>query len=276
MLAHCGYENDMRITYNNITDQLLCAMRVHLMNETEVHVFCPKDVMVWEENCHNVEFLNFTAISPSNEINVILTLKGSLFSMLASYPHTIAEDIELLRQIGLQNHKFHNNDDNNNKGKSGIGPIQIAIIKLRLREKLLLQSGLNFIQDYEQKVFDSINATNSYNTNNTIKFQLELKSNERKAADINHAVKQNYLKTIRELSNIKHNVASIEIDLKNSAYYNESHPKANLTLQEGESLKDVVVRFCQLHGVANNNYAVLENALKTRVVNPPPLSLLLG
>jgi hypothetical protein len=46
MLAHCGYENDMKISYNNITDQLLCAMRVHLMNESEVHVFCPKDVMV--------------------------------------------------------------------------------------------------------------------------------------------------------------------------------------------------------------------------------------
>ena len=37
-------------------------MRVHLMNETEMQVFCPKDVRIWDENCHNVEFLNFTAI----------------------------------------------------------------------------------------------------------------------------------------------------------------------------------------------------------------------
>ena len=62
MLAHCGFENNMKITKGNITEELLCAMRVHLMNETEMQVFCPKDVRIWDENCHNVEFLNFTAI----------------------------------------------------------------------------------------------------------------------------------------------------------------------------------------------------------------------
>ncbi len=71
MLAHCGFENDMKITFNNITDELMCAMRVHLMNETEMNVFCPADVRPWEENCHSVEFANFTAISENNEINVV-------------------------------------------------------------------------------------------------------------------------------------------------------------------------------------------------------------
>jgi hypothetical protein len=72
MLAHCGFEQDMRLDSDGvIAPQLFCAMRVHLMNETEVHVFCPRDVLVWEENCHSVEFANFTAISPTNEAAVL-------------------------------------------------------------------------------------------------------------------------------------------------------------------------------------------------------------
>jgi hypothetical protein len=63
MLAHCGFENDMLITHRNVSDELMCAMRVHLMNETELDVFCPAEARVWQENCMNVEFMNFTAIS---------------------------------------------------------------------------------------------------------------------------------------------------------------------------------------------------------------------
>lgn len=30
----------------NITKELMCAMRVHLMNETEMNVFCPAEAKV--------------------------------------------------------------------------------------------------------------------------------------------------------------------------------------------------------------------------------------
>ena len=30
----------------NISDELMCAMRVHLMNESEMNVFCPADAKV--------------------------------------------------------------------------------------------------------------------------------------------------------------------------------------------------------------------------------------
>jgi hypothetical protein len=46
MILHCGYSDDMRIEHGNITKELFCAMRVHLMNETEVHTFCPADARV--------------------------------------------------------------------------------------------------------------------------------------------------------------------------------------------------------------------------------------
>jgi hypothetical protein len=71
----------------NISKELMCAMRVHLMNETEMNVFCPAEAKVMEtvytsfflldpsqvfhENCQNVEFMNYTAISLNNELHVI-------------------------------------------------------------------------------------------------------------------------------------------------------------------------------------------------------------
>jgi hypothetical protein len=98
MLAHCGFENDMKITYENVTDELFCAMRVHLMNESEIFVFCPKEARVWEDNCLNVEFMKFTAISENNEMDVIRALRNSIHGLLGSYPTSIDQDRVLLSE----------------------------------------------------------------------------------------------------------------------------------------------------------------------------------
>jgi hypothetical protein len=43
MLFHCGSDRDMLIQGRDISENLWCAMRVHLMNDTELHVFCPAE-----------------------------------------------------------------------------------------------------------------------------------------------------------------------------------------------------------------------------------------
>ncbi len=53
MLAHCGVDKDYKITHGNVSKELMCAMRVHLMNETEMNVLCPAESRVFEENCQN-------------------------------------------------------------------------------------------------------------------------------------------------------------------------------------------------------------------------------
>ena len=105
MLAHCGFENNMKITKGNITEELLCAMRVHLMNETEMHVFCPKDVRIWDENCHNVEFLNFTAIRfvPSPLLTCIPSILYHLIYSTNMYPTIHSHYVSLLFIFFLTN-----------------------------------------------------------------------------------------------------------------------------------------------------------------------------
>lgn len=178
MLAHCGFENDMKITTYNVTEQLMCAMRVHLMNESEVHVFCPKEARVWEDACVDVEFMNYTAINEHNEMNVINALRGSIHSLLSDYPTTLEED--QLTLIDIQN------------GDIEYGPIMISAIQLRLREKQVLHSALDFLEDHEVAV-----------NNGTIPFQLELKMQERIAADIRAAAHKAFIEEIQKRALIR-------------------------------------------------------------------------
>lgn len=245
MLAHCGFENDMKITYNNVTEELKCAMRVHLMNETEMNVFCPKEARVWEDNCMNVEFMNYTAISETNEINVIGALRGSIQTLLASYPTTIDEDRRVLLQV--------------EEGITPMGPIMENAIRLRYREKEILFTALDHLREYEEKVL-----------NGSVVFQLALKEKEREEADRRFEEHKKFVEEIKRKAGIKPELAFVEVNM------GDDKPKMNLTLVEGADIKRTVQLFCQKHSIQASYVNTLEQALRKRVVNPPPLQLILG
>ena len=245
MLAHCGFENDMKITTNNVTQELMCAMRVHMMNESEVHVFCPKDARVWEDSCTNVEFMNYTAISEPNELIVINALRNSVHGLLASYPSTREEDARILRDVEA--------------GVSSAGPVFVAAVKLRSREKDILFSALSFLDDHEAGV-----------KNGTVPFQLALKAQERVDADIREAEHKLFMEQIQARALLRPSLATIAVDL------GADQPKANLTLEEGRDIKRTVQLFCQEHNIKPGFEGKLESALRERVVSPAPLLLMLG
>lgn len=246
MLSHCGFENNMKIVTNNITDELMCAMRVHLMNESEIHVFCPKDALVWEENCMNVEFMNFTAISEPNEMLVINALRDSIYGLLESYPSTAEEDLEIIER-------------NFDELEPGIGPVTLAAIQLRYREKQVLYSGLKFLEEHESKV-----------KNGSVLFQLAIKAQERLEADIRAAEYKKFVEEVKAKAAIPEEIAFVEVDM------GADMPKVNLTLEEGRDIKETVKAFCLKHGVKANYVPTLEEALRQRVVNPLRLQLQLG
>ena len=129
-----------------------------------------------------------------------------------------------------------------------------------LREKEILHSALDFIGLHEERV-----------QNGTVLFQLELKAQERIDADLREAEHKKFLEEIKEKAAQKGEfLATIEVDLGPNV------PKANLTLREGWGLTDTVKDFCIKHRVAANYVETLEKALKARIRNPPPLSLILG
>ena len=246
MLAHCGFENDMKITLGNVTDQLMCAMRVHLMNESEIHVFCPKDALVWEENCLNVEFMNFTAISETNELSVVNALRSSIHGLLASYPTTSEEDLSLIERV-------------ESGSDSSVGPVLLNSYYLRYREKQILHDALQFLDRHEYLVL-----------NGSIPFQLELKAKERLEADLRDAAHKKFLEEVKRRAAIRPQLAYVEVDM------GDKLPKANLTLEEGRDLRQTVLSFCKKHSVQASYVETLEKALKARIVNPPPYKVLLN
>ena len=246
MLAHCGFENDMKITAGNITDELLCAMRVHLMNESEMQVFCPKDVRIWEENCHNVEFLNFTAISEVNEVAVVTSFRNSLNILLGGYPQTHEEDVTL-----LQTHAT--------SGGTTLGPVVASAVRYRLREKRILLSALEFLDDHEEAV-----------RNGSVVFQLELKARERVEANERAEQHRLFMEQVQAKAALRAPLAVLDVNM------GADQPKVNITLEEGRSLEGTVLAFCRTYGVGDADRIKLEEALRAKVVSPAPLALLLG
>ncbi len=245
MLSHCGFENDMKMSYRNITDELMCAMRVHLMNESEIHVFCPKEARVWEDNCLNVEFMNYTAISHRNEMDVISALRSSINSLIGSYPTTVEEDLALLKQM--------------EEGFAEFGPVMANALRLRYREKDILYSDLKWLDEHEERV-----------NNGSVAYQLEIKARERVEADLREAEHQKFVAEVKAKAAIRKDLATLEVNLGDNV------PKVNLTLVEGADIKNTIKLFMQKHNVPASYFDTLEKAIRARVVNPPPYQLLLG
>jgi len=244
MLSHCGFENDMKITQRNITNELFCAMRVHLMNDTEVEVFCPAEARVWQDNCLDVQFLNYTAISVNNELNVVTALRNSIHGLMNSYPTSMEEDKGYLDA---------------NTDPDMVGNIMLNAVLLRYREKELLMGALDFLNDHEVLT-----------RNGSIPFQLELKAQERIEATIREEEHKLFIEAVRKRAEERLSLASIEVDM------GSDRPKVNLTLEEGNDIRDTVLAFCKKHNVGNNFADKLISALKPRVVSPKPLLLMLG
>jgi hypothetical protein len=163
------------------------------MNETEIAVFCPLDVRIWEENCHNVEFLNFTAISESNELIVIKTFENSINSLLYGYLTTISEDIDILQDYNTILEEGRENR---------LGPIGISIVRLRLREKKMLLKTLEFLQDYEEKIHKGL-----------VVFQLELKAKERIEVNLREKEQQRFIDEIQKRTKINEPLAILDVNL---------------------------------------------------------------
>jgi hypothetical protein len=216
MLAHCGFDNEMKILNGSITKELMCAMRVHLMNESEIHVFCPADAKVFHENCQNVEFMNYTAISDVNELLVIQAFRDTLQKMLQSYPSTVEEDEAILQSKPVD--------------AGDLGVISYHAIRLRLREKQLMLNTLKHLDEIEDAV-----------KNGTVVFQLDLKRKEREEANLREEEHKKFVEEVRRRAAESLPLAVVPVDM------GAGKDKLNLTLVEGADLKDTVCSRFHMH-----------------------------
>lgn len=256
MLTHCGTDREMQVLHGNISKELMCGMRVHMMNESEMEVFCPAESKAFSANCQDVMFMNYTAISMSNELNVIDTFQSTLSNLLHTYPTTMEEDILLLKE--KENVESGGDGDDGGGDGGGYGSVFLGAIRLRMREKELLLATLQFL---EERRNDTLLGN--------IPFQIELKRLEREAADLRNIERQKLIDAIETRAGEKKSLAYVPVDV------GVDKPKLNLTLLEGQNIQDVVLAFCRSNGIPSNYVATLETSLRNQVKNPPALRLLL-
>ena len=262
MISHCGVDKDMLVQQGGISKELMCAMRVYLMNETEIHTFCPARIKYFEDNCQHVEFMNYTAVSLQNEMSVVQAFRSTLTTMLSVFSTSIDEDKDILRQYDSN---YQDDKDKKQKkrtktteGSSNFGPLFYHAVRLRLREKILIQSAIDYLDHYQV----SIHA-------GQVEFQLEMKLKQREEEDLAEKKRIEFMEEVHLQAARKDPVVVLPVDLG-------AGEDLNITIHEGDDLKSVVKHFGIKYDISQTDVNKLEVALKNRVVNPEPLLLFMG
>ena len=110
---------------------LMCAVRVTVMNETDVDLLCPRARGAWDDHkCEEEIFNEYQPVDRNNEIGMIAALRSSIVALESAYESTIQEDETLL-------------------SLSSFGPATRSAIILRIREKKMLKRALIDLEQWE-------------------------------------------------------------------------------------------------------------------------------
>ncbi len=145
LINECGTSPTQIITAAGISHPLLCAMRLHVANETEIDMLCPAGDSIWKDHeCKCLEYedpsqrkclkhdirLNITQpLSQRNERETLEALRGIILSLRSGYASGIEEDEVMLNFSSLREN-----------------PLLLAALRVRLWEKYILRSALDEIE----------------------------------------------------------------------------------------------------------------------------------
>ena len=131
LMQNCGNRTDHWASRDGVSKQMLCAVRIHLLNESDLDVVCPAQAgAFWtdeDKRCEGGGFNWTRPISSENENRTLTAIKETLELLLKSFPSSAEEDRALLEE-----------------GESkDFGPIRRAAILVRARERRILEGSIN-------------------------------------------------------------------------------------------------------------------------------------
>merc|ERR1711998_692440 len=103
-------------------------------------------------------------------MSVIQAFRSTLTTMLSVFSTSIDEDKDILRQYDSNKDKKRTETT---EDSSNFGPLFYHAVRLRLREKILIQSAIDYLDHYQL----SIHA-------GQVEFQLEMKLKQREEEDL--------------------------------------------------------------------------------------------
>jgi len=151
LLEKCGPAHTYKVVgephAHAVTTNLACAVRIHVMNESELDLFCNTTQGGWHDiTCHEDQIdggFNWTRpVSLNNERATLQALLGSVRMLLAGYKTSDEEDESLLLL------------------RETLAPITRSAVTLRLREKQLLRRAVDQMSEQLDRLHASLNGTN--------------------------------------------------------------------------------------------------------------------
>jgi len=227
MVEFCGNMTAHYILPGNVTTELMCATRIHIMNETELDIMCPmQDGAFWadEKKCEGGGFDWQLPISIHNENLTINALEDTIKALKKGYKTSNEEDESLLQM-------------------SSITKITRAAIAVRKREKELIESVLEYLEDRRA------NLENLPHQIEAIKEKERLRIKAKKDLEI-------WKKKVAKEESKPKPVIDFPIDLGGGN-------KPNFTVYEGQDLEQVAMFFAQTNGLTDAGLkSVIANAKK--------------
>jgi hypothetical protein len=227
LVEQCGNMTDHYIYYNGVSKHLLCATRIHVMNETDVTTLCPmQGGAFWaeEKKCEGGGFNWTLPISEWNENITIQTIRDTVTVLQKEYKTTIEEDDNLLQL-------------------STLPKITRAAIVVRKREKELLESVINFLDNRRANL-----SNLTHQIEGVRKLEKERKARLKEIAEFKERTRAQF--------SIPKKTVSFPIKLGKGN-------SPNFTVYEGQDLELMAAQFVQTHGLKEGLIkTIIKNARK--------------
>ena len=263
MMDMCGNQTEHWVSKRDVSPYLMCALRVHTMNETDMDILCPftKPGAFFgdadDRECEGGGFDWDMGVSPTNENATIQALMDTLDTLLDGYSTTVAQDDAIL-----------------NDNRVMLSPIKHSAIELRRREKLLIHGTMAWLKERRVNLLtlvvehtetitdDDTNDTTTVTTNATF-YQIEKVRLKEVARKENIRLRKIWREKIKQELSKPIPVASISIDLGGDI------GKVNFTWSEGESLDDAALSFGVKYGLTYDGLDQLKKSAKPRIPKCP-------
>ncbi len=134
LMDNCGNRSDHWAAVNGVSQEFLCAVRIHMLNESDLDVVCPAQLgAFWSDDgkrCEGGGFNWTRPISEENENQTLTTIKGTLETLLDEYPSSSEEEEALLSDFDFESEE----------------PLRHQAILVRHRERILLMNSISKLE----------------------------------------------------------------------------------------------------------------------------------
>jgi hypothetical protein len=238
LMDYCGNRSDHWANRNGVSKEMLCAVRIHMLNESDLDVVCPENKgAFWtsdgdDKRCEGGGFNWTLPISKENENATLNAVKQTLVALLSGFPSSTEDDLALLEEQV---------DDSN---KNGIGPIRRNAIIVRARERRILQESIS-------KLNRSLKSLNNMNYQITKVREAE---QERKRVI---QEKLNFKENARKEFLIRDVIVNVTINSKLTS---------NFTIREGDNIEIEAIKYCKQYNpelIKLNEKQMIPNTIVT-------------